>query len=121
MLCLCSSGCTHAAAFILVFVFFLVLVCFQRFQILQLRADLEVYFGVFFVVWSVIRMDFSLTDVLLPAYLYWQLQKIRYFPVHVQRTAKLHRQKHTISTPSLIYAHLNDSMKAAVLSLVSPS
>ncbi|CDJ49700.1 hypothetical protein, conserved [Eimeria brunetti] len=50
----------------------------KRFQILQLRADLELYFGVFFVVWSLVRMNFSLSDVLLPAYLYWQLQKIRF-------------------------------------------
>ncbi|KAL8271944.1 hypothetical protein Esti_004068 [Eimeria stiedai] len=50
----------------------------QRFQILQLRADLELYYGLFFVAWSVIRMHISLAEFLLPAYLYWQLQKLRY-------------------------------------------
>lgn len=50
----------------------------QRFQILQLRADLEVYYGLFFVAWSIMRMNISLSEFLLPAYLYWQLQKLRY-------------------------------------------
>ncbi|CDJ39764.1 hypothetical protein, conserved [Eimeria tenella] len=50
----------------------------KRFQILQLRADLEVYFGLFFVVWSLLRMNVSLSEFFVPAYLYWQLQKIRF-------------------------------------------
>ncbi|KAL8431141.1 hypothetical protein ACSSS7_005459 [Eimeria intestinalis] len=50
----------------------------KRFQILQLRADLELYYGLFFVAWSVIRVNISLAEFLLPAYLYWQLQKLRY-------------------------------------------
>lgn len=50
----------------------------KRFQILQLRADLEVYYGLFFVAWSIMRMNISLFDFLLPAYLYWQLQKLRF-------------------------------------------
>ncbi|KAL8440016.1 hypothetical protein Efla_004932 [Eimeria flavescens] len=54
-------------------------VCFsQRYQILQLRADLEVYYGLFFCAWSIIRMNISLSEFLLPAYLYWQLMKLRY-------------------------------------------
>lgn len=50
----------------------------KRFQVLQLRADLEVYFGVFYIVYSLIRMNISLSEFLLPAYLYWQLQKLRF-------------------------------------------
>lgn len=50
----------------------------KRFQVLQMRADLEVYYGIFFVMWSILRMNISISDFLLPAYLYWQLQKLRF-------------------------------------------
>ncbi|XP_026191365.1 uncharacterized protein LOC34621418 [Cyclospora cayetanensis] len=50
----------------------------KRYRALQLRADLEVYYGLFFFIWSLVRMQFSLSDFILPAYLYWQLQKLRY-------------------------------------------
>lgn len=50
----------------------------QRFSILQLRADLELLFGIFFVLNALLRLNLSLGNVVLPAFLYFNLIKIRF-------------------------------------------
>lgn len=50
----------------------------KRYRILQLRADLEAYYGLFFVLWSILRLRATFIEFLIPGYMYWHLQKTRY-------------------------------------------
>ncbi|PFH35688.1 hypothetical protein BESB_053390 [Besnoitia besnoiti] len=50
----------------------------NRMLLMQQRADVEVFFGVFFIVARILTLNFSLANSILPAFLYFHLFRLRY-------------------------------------------